>query len=69
MKRLHRTSNFLDLLVSAGHLYDLQVLFSEINNLCRVNRNELQLSSKCQLDVMTLSHHTWRRVFADTNNL
>ena len=33
------------LLVSAGHLCDLQGQFSEIDNLCRVNRNELQLSS------------------------
>ena len=41
---------------------DLQGLLSEIDNLCRVNRNELQLR-----DVKT--SHTWRRVFADTNNL
>ena len=33
------------LLVSAGHLCDLQGLFSEFSNLCRMNRNELQLSS------------------------
>ena len=35
---LHRT-----LLVSVGHLYDLQDLFSEIDNLHTVNRTELQL--------------------------
>ena len=32
------------LLVSVGHLCDLQDLVSEIDNLCRMNRNELQLS-------------------------
>ena len=31
--------------LSAGHLCDLQGLFSDIDNLCRVNCNELQLSS------------------------
>ena len=35
----------MHLLVSAGHLCDLQGLFSEIDNLCRVNRIELQLLS------------------------
>ena len=49
-------------LVSAGHLCDLQGLFSEIYNLCAVNRNELQFR-----DVVT--SYTWRRVFADTYNL
>ena len=52
---------------SAGHLWDLHGLFSEIHNLCRENLNELQLSSYCQHDVVT--SHTWRWVFADTSNL
>ena len=32
-------------------------MFSEIANLCRVNRNDLQSSSWCWHDVMTLWHH------------
>ena len=37
--------HFCKWLVSAGHLCDLQGLFSETDNLCRVNRNEVQLLS------------------------
>ena len=44
---------FSELLVPAGHLCDLQGLFSEIDSLCRMNRNG----------------ETWRWVFAETNNL
>ena len=40
-------SMHLTFLVSAGYLCDLQGLFSEIGNLCGVNRNELQLFSEC----------------------
>ena len=42
-------SNKPKLLVSAGHLYELQGLFSEIDNLCRVNRIELQLLWRCDV--------------------
>ena len=44
-----------ELLMSVGHQYDLQGLFSEINNLHRVNCIELQLMSMLRHDVV-MSH-------------
>ena len=57
------------LLVSAGYLCNLQGLFSEINDFCRVNCNEFQLLSSYRHDVVMSQIYTWRRVFEDTNNL
>ena len=45
------------LLVSVGHLCDLQGLFSEIHNLRTVNSIELQLMSMWRYDVDIVTSH------------
>ena len=65
-----------NLLVSGGHLCDLQGMFSEINNLLTVNHIELQLMSNViswHCDVMTLHGdgylQTWKKDATDATNL